>query len=241
MNTWKIIQPYQKSRTPLLEGQAVIVANHDHFGIYARTTSGIIDECCLTFQRDDLASIIESFHSVYTMAKEHGCFLLLEDTVLQTAKNWAVASIMSSYEEESWLWDYLVAVCKDPSAPRNFNCAFANPCEAHERDDSYKIYESLVAQRDSLMLFAGIACKTMANDADKAYLACEFDEWRSANSRIIRGIFSTEDKALEALTVLYGAVQSDPDGGHSGYKPTNNPNKVSLNILTTSLNEVAEI
>lgn len=172
MSNWKIIQQYQKSRTPLLEGQAVIVANHNHFGIYAQTKSGVIDECCLTFKKDDLESITKAYHFVYTIAKEHGCVLLNEDQTLQAAKNWAVGEIMSSYEETDWIWDYLVAVYGHQGEARNFRCSFANPCEAHERDDSYVIYESLVAERDKLMLFANIV---MSNSPKKWLITSDFD------------------------------------------------------------------
>lgn len=235
MSTWKIIQPFQKKYVELSEGQAVVVANHNHFGIYAETRNGTIDECCLTFEKDNLESITKAYHFVNKIAKEYDCVLLTEDQVLQRAKSWAVASIMSSFEETDWMWDYLVAVCKDPAGPKNFRCSFANPCEAHERDDAYSIYEALVAERDSLMLFWHSSISTVV------YLACEYDEYRSNNSRVIQGIFSTTEKAVAALTSLYGELSNDSDGGELGFVPVNNIHDVRLQILKTSIDEVEEI
>lgn len=239
MSTWKIIQPHHKEHTQLLEGQAVIVANLDSFSIYAKTKMGLLDGSYRLFVKDNLESVAQSFHSTHDLAKEWGCELLTEDPVLQRAKSWAVASIMSSFEETEWLWDYLVAVCKDPTGPQHFRCSFANPCEAHERDDAYSIYEALVAERDSLMLFW--ESSKLSGDSTVVYMACEYDEYRSSSSRVIHGIFSTKEKAVNALSSLYGELSNDSDGGELGFVPVNNIHDVRLQVLKASIDEVSEI
>lgn len=70
------------------------------------------------------------------------------------------------------------------------------------------------------------------------YLACEFDQWRSNDSRVIQGIFSTEEKAIKALTKLYGKLEKDSNGGELGFVPVNNPNDVTLQVVKATLDEV---
>lgn len=240
MSTWKIIHPHQKSYIELLEGQAVIVVNTDGFGVYGKTINGeIIDEAFYPFE-DELESISYAYSETYETAKFLNLTLLEEDPVHQRAKSWAVASIMSSFEETDWMWDYLVAICKDPTGPRHFRCSFANPCEAHERDDAYSIYEALVAERDNLMLFWDSSINKQ-DDSTVVYMACEYDEYRSSNSRVIQGIFSTKEKAINALSSLYGELSNDSDGGELGFVPVKNIHDVRLQILKASLDEVSEI
>jgi hypothetical protein len=73
------------------------------------------------------------------------------------------------------------------------------------------------------------------------FIACEFDEYRSNNSRVIQGIFSTKKKAVNALTSLYGELNKDSDGGEFGFVPVNNIHDVRLQVLQASLDEVHEI
>lgn len=96
--------------------------------------------------------------------------------------------------------------------------------------------ENIVSQ--SLITLPGLE-KSLSGA--QVYLACEFDQWRSSNSRVIQGIFSTEEKAIKALTKLYGKLEKDSNGGELGFVPVNNPDDVTLQVVKATLDEVDEV
>lgn len=95
----------------------------------------------------------------------------------------------------------------------------------------------LIQKHHSLGWFQGGESASVAN----LFLACEFDQWRSSNSRVIQGIFSTEEKAIKALTKLYGKLEKDSNGGELGFVPVNNPDDVTLQVVQATLDEVDEV
>lgn len=183
-----------------------------------------------------------SINQAITLAEQRcvelGISLIVEDPIAEHAKGHAIAQFF--YELPQSGYDYDIYLARYQNECRDQDNVF-KPTEEYAFDRVDDLCRKIEAEYESLMAFSATHQSATSSISERLYIVCEYDEWRSASSRIIRGIFSTQDKALEALTLLYGEVQADPDGGHSGYKPTNNPNQVSLNILAASLNEVAEV
>lgn len=80
-----------------------------------------------------------------------------------------------------------------------------------------------------------------ATSGNNVYMACEFDDYRSSSSRVIQGIFTTEEKAIKALTKLYGKLESDSNGGSLGFKPVKNPHDVTLQVVKVTLDNIGEV
>lgn len=71
------------------------------------------------------------------------------------------------------------------------------------------------------------------------YLATQFDNELSSESRIIFGVFTTKEKAINCLTGLHGDLEGDPTND-VGTVPMNNPKNVKLFVFVTKLDEVAK-
>jgi hypothetical protein len=65
------------------------------------------------------------------------------------------------------------------------------------------------------------------------YVAVEMDVWQSYDSKLFLGIFSTYEKAYEALS-NYGELVTNQDGTIT---PTNNENDVVLRIFPVTVDE----
>ena len=87
---------------------------------------------------------------------------------------------------------------------------------------------------------AGVVSEATAS-GDTVYMACEFDDYRSSSSRVIQGIFTTEEKAIKSLTKLYGKLESDSNGGSLGFKPVKNPHDVTLQVVKVTLDNIGEV
>lgn len=87
---------------------------------------------------------------------------------------------------------------------------------------------------------AGVVSEATTS-GNTVYMACEFDDYRSSSSRVIQGIFTTEEKAIKALTKLYGKLESDSNGGSLGFKPVKNPHDVTLQVVKVKLDDIGEV
>lgn len=87
---------------------------------------------------------------------------------------------------------------------------------------------------------AGVVSEATTS-GNTVYMACEFDDYRSSSSRVIQGIFTTEEKSIKALTKLYGKLESDSNGGSLGFKPVKNPHDVTLQVVKVKLDDIGEV
>lgn len=112
-----------------------------------------------------------------------------------------------------------------------------------ENDTFDDVNEFIQSSVESVVSQSSIILPGLENSLAGAnlFLACEFDQWRSSNSRVIQGIFSTEEKAIKALTKLYGKLEKDSNGGELGFVPVNNPDDVTLKVVKATLDEVDEV
>lgn len=204
-----------------------------------KDANGNVDRLVIsTFNPASSESFDQAIASAEQRCAELGISLLVEDPIAEHAKGHAIAQFFHELPQSGY--DYDIYLARYQNECRDQDNVY-KPTEEYELVRVDDLCLKIEAEYESLMAFSATHQLVTSSIPERLYIVCEYDEWRSASSRIIRGIFSSPDKATFALTLLYGEVQADPDGGQSGYKPTNNPNQVSLNILAASLNEVAEI
>jgi hypothetical protein len=164
-------------------------------------------------------------------------FLIEEDAVIAQAKGHAVGEFFSELPCSGYDYEIFMAE-KDYGYINNY----FQVCEEHEGYPNTKLASNVSEHFDYLMAFSATHQEVQpVMSGSEVYLACEFDDYRSSSSRVIQGIFSTKEKAIAALTKLYGKLKNDSNGGDMGFVPVNNPHDVTLSIITASIDAIDEV